>query len=239
MIDTHIHILPNLDDGAKNLQMAVDMADIAQKCEFEKIIATPHYIEKSLEIGYNIIESKVYELNKILNKDGNHIEVFCGNEIYYTSNILKLLDEKKVHTLNYTRYFLVELPIVGEPLDFVEVLKQCLDKGYIPVIAHPERYEWFDKAYNNFLKLKEMGVKFQVNYGSFLGHYGRCPKKNVIKLLKNNMVDLISTDAHEVGKVYTDFKKIKRKITFICGKDRFLLFTTINPDKILNNQLIN
>lgn len=238
MIDSHIHILPGIDDGAKNIQISFDMIQSAKKCGFEKIIATPHYIENSLDIDYNIINRKVEELNKVIRQDGTDIEVLCGNEIYYTSNILKILEEKKVHTLNNTRYFLVELPIVGMPFDYVEVLKQCIDKGYIPIIAHPERYEWFDRGYQNFVQLKKLGAKFQVNFGSFIKEYGVCPKRNVIKLLKNDMVDLIATDAHKVGNVYNKFEKIIKKIIFKCGREKFIMFTNTNPNKILNDELI-
>lgn len=235
MIDAHIHILSGLDDGASNIDISCEMAYAAQKCGFEKIIATPHYIENCLETEYNIVEDKVYELNKILQSNNINIEVYCGNEIYYTDNIAYILENKKAHTLNNSKYFLMELPIVGMPLNYIEVIKDCIDRGYVPIIAHPERYQWFDKGYEDFVKLKQLGVKFQVNYGSIIKEYGSKPKKNVIKMFKNDMVDFISTDAHRVGTVYNNFEKIKKKIISLCGAEKFFMLTSENIYDVLKN----
>lgn len=235
MIDAHIHILNGLDDGAGSIDDSCQMALNAQKCGFKKIIATPHYIENYLEIGYNIVEDKVYKLNKILQANNISVEVHCGNEIYYTDNIIDILENKKAHTLNNSKYFLMELPIVGMPINYVDVVKDCVDKGYIPVIAHAERYEWFDKGYEDFVKLKDLGVKFQVNYGSIIKEYGSKPRKNVIKMFKNDVVDFICTDAHRVGTVYKNFEKIKKKIISLCGNEKFSMLTSKNIYDILKN----
>ena len=236
MIDTHIHILPALDDGSPNIDVSINMAKTAKENGFDKIIATPHFIEDSGALSAESILKNIESINEVLKNNDIEIEIYSGCEIYFTTNIVKLLENKEVLTCCDSKYFLMELPIIGKPLNYIEVLKESISKGYVPIIAHPERYEWFDKNYEEFKKLKDIGVKFQINYGSIMGLYGNMPKKNVIRLLKDNMVDLIGTDSHGNGKVYENLSQSILKIKKICGEENFKVYTETNPQRIINNK---
>lgn len=238
MIDTHIHILPGVDDGSKDLESTMKMVKEEESCGFNKIISTSHFIEYSNELNSNTINSCVQKLNDEIKKNGISVKIYSGSEIYYTPNILKLLKEKKVATYCDTNYYLMELPIIGRPSGYIEIIEETINNGYIPIIAHPERYEWFEKKYDEFKKLRNMGVKFQVNFGSILKQYGSKPQKNIIKLLKDDMVDLIGTDSHRYGKISTDIDKSIAKIKKICGEKKFEILTSTNPQSIIDKKEI-
>ena len=238
MIDTHIHILPGIDDGSKNLKMSREMARKAKSLGFDKIIATPHYMEGYSTPSYEEIEKSVEELNKVLKSEGIDVNVSSGSEIYFTPELLDLLENKVIRTYGNSKYFLVELPIIGRPIGYIDVMQEAIDNGYIPVIAHPERYEWLRNHYSDIKILRKMGVKFQINFGSIIGIYGKIPSKNVKKLIKDGVVDLIGTDSHNEEKIYDVFEKAQKKLLKTIGAEKYERLTKINPQKIINDEEI-
>lgn len=105
MIDTHIHILPEIDDGSKNIQMSINMAKRAKSLGFDKIIATPHYMDEYSNPNYEEIEKSVDVLNKTLKAEGIDVKIFPGSEIYFIDNLLSMLENKKVRTYSMSKYF--------------------------------------------------------------------------------------------------------------------------------------
>lgn len=238
MIDTHIHILPGIDDGSKNIQMSINMAKRAKSLGFDKIIATPHYMDEYSNPSYEEIEESIDILNKTLKAEGIDVKIFSGSEIYFIDDLLSMLENKTVRTYSMSKYFLVELPIIGRPIGYIDVMQEVIEAGYIPVVAHPERYEWIERNYKDVSVLREMGVKFQINFGSIVGVYGNGPKKNVKRLIRDNVVDLIGTDSHNEDKVYNVFLKAQKKLLRLFGREKYERLTLINPQKIIDGEEI-
>ena len=149
MIDSHIHILPGLDDGSPNIDVSIKMASISESQGFTDVIATPHFILDNNEIHPRIIRANVRKLNSILAESDIKINVHCASEIYYTSDLLKLLEEKKVLMYCGTKYFLVELPIVGRPMDYIDVLKKLVDVKITDTQLSQEYYETESEVTNS------------------------------------------------------------------------------------------
>lgn len=239
MIDMHCHIIPSVDDGSKNLEITLEMAKNAVKLGYKGIFATSHYIENSHELDRVEFIGKVKALNDVLNQKGIDLKIYEGNEVYYTPNMLQLLQEKKVCTLNNTRFFLMEFPMSGLVINMENTIRDVVRAGYIPVIAHPERYEFVTKDMKKLLPLIEEGALLQINVGSINGYYGSTVKNNAKKLIKYDMVHLIGTDAHDPYRIYDIGEKSFKKLSKLFDKEKLDIILNENPNHILNNEYVS
>ena len=205
MIDFHSHILPQIDDGSKSYDETIEMLEEAKNAGFEKIISTSHYIEKYYEIN----EEQRLQLLKNINFQD--IKLYLGSEIYVTNEIVQLLKDKKASTINNSRYVLYELPMHSKNMNDKEIIYRIVENGYVPIIAHPERYSYVQEAPEYVEELAEMGALFQSNYGSIIGMYGEKAKKTVKKLLKQNLIHFLGSDVHRPEQIYPKISKILKK----------------------------
>lgn len=235
MIDFHSHILPNIDDGSTSIEESIAILKEAKEAGFTKIISTSHYMNEYYECD----EQKRIEL---LNQLKNHcydIELYLGNEIYITDKIIELIKERKVSTINNSRYILIEFPMNYKAIDAENIIFKLLSNNYIPIIAHPERYKYVQEDIGYIEKLLDMGVLFQANYASIIGLYGSKAQKAVKKLLKNNMIHFLGSDVHSINQIYPKMPKIMKKLRKITTDEKLSQLTTVNAQKVLNNEEIN
>ncbi len=238
MLDIHCHFIPGVDDGAKDVATTLNMAKKAKSLGYNAIFATPHYIESSHETQKEDLLNSVEILNNMLKERNINLSIYSGNEIYYSRNVLELLQDEKVCTLANSRYFLMELPFTGKVLGLNELIQNITHVGYIPIIAHPERYDFVNQNYKELYDIIEAGALLQVNLSSILGYYGNKPKATVKKLLKNNMVSIIGTDSHDDKKIYDKFDMAKKKILKLISEDKWEKLTKINPSYIIEDKNI-
>lgn len=234
MIDFHSHILPNIDDGSKSLEDSIELIKEAKQVGFTKIISTSHYIEDYYDANEEERTKLINELKEKVQDIG--IELYLGNEIYITNQITDLIAEKKASTINNSKYVLFELPMNSKPIDAKEVVFRLMEKGYVPIIAHPERYSYVKKDIEYVRELAEMGALFQSNYGSCIGMYGNDAKKTQKKLLKEGLIHFFGSDVHRREQVYPQMPKILKKLSKIISEEELELLTTINPQKVLDNE---
>lgn len=238
MVDTHNHILFNIDDGCSNIEESIILLEKMSKIGFTKIILTPHYIKETKYISNNLEkEEKLNQLKNKLKENNINIELYLGNEIFITNDIVELLKSNKVSSINKSRYVLIELPFENEIIGLSDILYELKYNKLIPIIAHPERYIYFQKKYNKIEELRQEEILFQVNYSSLLGQYGKKAKKTIKYLLKNNYVDFFATDIHRNNKtdVLDNFEKIEKKIIKIIGTEEYQRIKE-NSKKIINNE---
>lgn len=241
MLDIHCHIVPYTDDGALDTNASIEMGKMAQKLGYSGIFATSHYIIHDNELINEEYVNNIEKLNDLFKSENINIKVYNGNEVFFTNDIIDLVKNKKVCTLANSRYILVELPLFNSivPMNVYDEFNKLQDEGYIPILAHPERYDFVTKDVNNLVPLIESGVLLQSNIGSISGKYGKNAKKNVKKMLKNNMVHFLGTDSHNTT-VYEIYEKSMKAIKNII-KDEEILDKIINenPNKVLNNEKIS
>ena len=236
MIDFHSHILPNIDDGSTSIGETINLIEEASKVGFTGIISTSHYIQ-----GY--YEFDCYERNQLLDivqnkmQSGN-LELYLGSEIYFSSEIIDLIKDKKASTINNTRYLLFELPMNTKPLFVKELVYELIQNGYRPIIAHPERYSYVQDEINYVRELANLGTLFQANYGSVLGMYGNDAKKTLKKLLKDDLISFLGSDVHRTGQLYPKLPKALKKINKIVSTEKLEKLTTLNAQKVLNDEEI-
>ena len=235
MIDFHSHILPEIDDGSRNLEQSILMINEAKEVGFTKIISTSHYMENYYECDVE----KRKQLIKQLQDEVQDIELYLGNEIYITNNIIELLKNGKASSINNTRYVLFEFPLITtKPMNDKEVIYRLVENGYIPIIAHPERYPFIQENPEYLFELEDMGALFQANYGSIIGMYGLKAKRTLKILLRNNLISFFGSDVHRPEQVYNKIPKIVKKLKKIISDEEFEEFTETNPQKVLNNEEI-
>ena len=238
MIDMHNHILYGIDDGCKTIEESIETIKKMKKIGFNTIVLTPHYIEDSLFKANNNLKLERLEiLKEELLKNNIDVNLFLGNEIFINESINELIINKEIRSINNTRYILIELPFNNQILNLDDYLYELKLKGYKIIIAHPERYTYFKDNYEEARKLYDSGVLFQVNYGSIIGQYGSSSLKLVKKLLKDDMVDFISTDIHKPSSsLFDKFDDIKHKIIKIIGEDKFKDISYNNILKVINDE---
>lgn len=238
MIDLHCHILPGIDDGAKDMDETLEMARIATSQGIKNIICTPHYIQYNDSSNKNHLEGLVQEVNKCLYKEGNLLNLSVGHEIYITPDLPKLVREGEVATLNNSRYILIEFPMNDIPIYAEDVFYELRLMGLVPILAHPERYPMIMENPNLLLKFLNLGVLCQANVGSIRGLFGERVQKTVMTLIDHNMIHFIATDAHSTKR---RSPKIKEALEVIKEHDLQLVEELFyeNPLKVYQNEEID
>ena len=239
MIDFHTHILPNIDDGSRSIDETFNLIKEAESAGFEGIILTSHYIEEYYETDTPEREVWLKAICENLKNKNINIDLYLGNEIYLTENLIKLLENAKASTINNTSYVLFELPLYEEPLNLYDVIYQMLQNKLVPILAHPERYSYVQKEPEMVYDLIQKGVLIQSNYGSILGQYGEKAQIILRKLLENNLVHFLGTDVHRQGTIYSKIPQCLKEIREIIGEEKLEELTTINPKLVLSNKRID
>lgn len=238
MIDIHTHILPAIDDGAKNTEETLQMLKEAEKAGFTDIFATSHYISGHYE--FNKIDRE-YIIKAVMEKAEQkniNVKIHIGAEAYISINLPELIEKNTIPTLANSRYILFELPMNSKVMNTEHVIDRIGELGLIPVIAHPERYEVVMQDPNIVLKWIEKGALLQANYGSIINAYGSKSKDILIKLLNANAIHSLGTDTHYAGSFYTKMEEIKQALVKEIGQEKFNILSYENPKKILQNEII-
>ncbi len=236
MIDVHSHIIPKIDDGSTCFEESYSMFLEAVKAGFTDIISTSHYIEDYYETDSIKRNAWIEAMNKVLKENKINLNLYCGNEIYITQNLIKLIKEKKASTLANSKYVLFELPMNNNVMYLNEIVFEIKSLGMIPVIAHPERYAFVQANPNILLKLIKQGVLFQGNFASIIGKYGNNAKNTIKKLLKANMIHFLGTDSHKKNDIYANMDNIIKELEKVLGEAKLKELTTINPGYIIKNE---
>ncbi len=198
MIDLHSHILPDVDDGAANMEDAIAMLEIAELDGTEIIVATPHVpLPQGDPLLPEEILRRVNDLNAMARDHGIPVEVMAGSEIRCEPSIVTALLEGELLSLNGSPYVLLELPLFGDwPLHVRSTIYDLQIAGYMPVLAHVERYPSVQRDPNLLADLIATGVLLQVNASSVLPGRDGQESAAARRLLDARMVHLIASDAH-------------------------------------------
>lgn len=233
VIDIHTHIIPNVDDGSPNLETSIFLIKEQIKQGITDIICTPHFRRGMFETSKEQIIENFNLLKQEIEKENLNINIYLGQEIYIRrySSLDRIFQENRVFSMNNQKYLLLEFSYTNE-IDISEIVFSCKLKGYVPIIAHIERYEYVGIEEAN--DIVEAGGLIQVNASSVIGKHGGKIKKKVKKLIKNNLVSFIASDIHSNRKNY--MQKTYKYITKKYGEElaNNLFFT--NASKIIGEK---
>jgi len=240
MIDIHSHIIPNIDDGSGSYEESLKILRNAYKNGVTDIVLTPHYIIGSIYASsysknkelFNTLKSKLEEEKIALN-------LYLGNEIFVDNDMVGMLKEGKISSLNNTRYVLFELPMNSEYKRIKELLFDLQSNGYTPIIAHPERYRIIKEDPRRCEELIEAGALFQSNIGSLFGRYGKEAKITLKILLKHKFITFLASDIHhDRDDFYNEIKPLEEKLNTFLDKDYVADLFVNNAKKVLCNKKI-
>ncbi len=204
-VDIHSHILPGIDDGAKNIEDSIKLIMQMKELGFEKIIGTPHTYQGLYNNSSQSIKKAYVNLMDNLNKE---INIEYASEYLLDNSLIKRAQDKDILCLK-DNYVLVEMSYFSEPINLYEIIFELRVNGYIPVIAHPERYIYFHNDLKTFKKLKRAGCLLQLNLLSCVGYYNSKVMEFVDLLLKNNLFDFVGSDVHNINHIKRFESKIK------------------------------
>ncbi len=234
-IDLHAHILPGLDDGAQTLEESLKMAQMALAQGIKKIVATPHVTEGIYENEKGEILEKTRQLQNALRDEGIPVEIIPGAEIHISDNILKLLENDKLLTINDAgSYILLELPhFQPVPLYLETLIFQLSLKGIKVIIPHPERNSSVQENPNLLLPIIKQGALIQGTLSSLTGHFGGKAQQTLEILMRHRMVHLLATDMHSTGGRLKGFSNALKKTEGLLGKEILCPMITSVPELII------
>lgn len=203
--DIHSHILPNIDDGPKNIEESIELISSMKEMGFGKIVGTPHTYPGLYDNDNKSIQSSYKYLMNISNLN---IDIKYASEYFIDYSLISKAEKKSLLTIK-DNYVLLEMSFISAPIDLYEIIFKIISNGYNPIIAHPERYIFFYNNPQNFKKLKNVGCFFQANLLSATGYYGKNVVKALDYLLSNNMIEFVGSDIHNMNHV----NKFKTKVS--------------------------
>lgn len=233
IFDIHSHILPGVDDGAMDLEQTLQMLDIAYEEGIRAMIATPHYY-----LGHKNAESRKLQLLKeqVQQSTPEGFRLYLGNELLYGAGLIEALDKGEALTLAGTRYILIEyLPKIG-----YEVINQSIRafqlSGYIPIIAHAERYDCLRRQADHVGDLIQAGAYIQINYSSIGSSIFQPMESFCRKLLDRGWVHFLGTDSHETVSRGPYVRKVITYLKKRYGEEMTRKLVWENPNRILENK---
>ncbi len=237
MIDIHSHILPNLDDGAKNIEQALQLCRMAERDGVKTMVATPHMMDGQFSFGPETILLRFAELTSFLKKARINLEILPGAEIHITPNLVQKIIRREVLTLNHTgRYILLELPFQRIPPQTKEVIFDLMLNGITPIIAHPERNAEVQEDPNKLYDFISLGALSQITASSLTGRFGSKARKCAIRLIEQNLTHIIASDTHSPDLRPPGLTEAVKTVGKIIGQEAAWNMVSLFPEKILRGE---
>lgn len=237
-IDLHCHILFDTDDGPADKNDMLRMLDASYNDGVREICVTPHFNQRFYGDNKNNADHAYIELVKEAAIKYPEMKFYRGNELLYHSSYLEHIREGKCSTINGTKYVLVDFSQSENKFNILSALKSLVSNGYLPILAHTERYldlKLFDPCY---AQIKELGAIMQVNAASIIGKNGAFQKWKARHLIKDGMCDIIASDAHNNTTRSTCINEAAKYIRSKYGNELTDLLTIENPRCILHGKHI-
>lgn len=204
--DWHSHILPGIDDGIPTMEDAIEVLKNYDRLGVKRVWLTPHIMEDYPNKTADL-QKRFEELS--LAWDGN-VEIKLASE-----NMLDSLFEERLEKRDFLpigddgSHLLVETSYFSPPMNFDELIGGVFSAGYLPVLAHPERYRYMNET--DYKDLKSRGVIFQTNFLSLVGAYGETARKKAEWMLKEGMIDITGSDIHRLNPFLRALSESPRK----------------------------
>ncbi len=233
MVDIHSHVLPAVDDGAKSLEMAVEMCHMAAADGITHMVATPHANDQF------VYDRRQHEeiLAQLRDKVSGSIELSLGCDFHMSFDNIQSLRKNPVEfCIGRTNYLLVEFSDFGVAPQMLEMLKEFLDNGLRPIVTHPERNRMLQQKPNMILEMAEVGCAIQVTASSFTGFWGSGPKKIAQWLLKNRALHVLATDSHDPVRRKPVLSDGRAAVAELAGEEVAELVVSRNPEAIVRGE---
>ncbi len=207
MVDIHCHILPGLDDGPADMDTSLKMLEHAASCGTTAIIATPHYYRGFFENGFDEVVRNLELLKTAAAASCMDIAIYPGQEVFLDGRTVEMYKQGVIKGLNGSRYLLAELPMHDYSSSFLDIIYELRLLGAVPVIAHPERYDYIMQDISRLNPFIDEGCLFQINTGSIQGIFGKAVQKASKALIEAGLCNFLASDAHTNGRRNTGLQE--------------------------------
>jgi protein-tyrosine phosphatase len=194
--DMHSHVLPGIDDGAPDMQTAIGLIKGMASLGYRKLITTPHIMWDMYKNRKELILEKLEMVRAELKAQEIPVELHAAAEYFLDDHVAGLLKNNEPLLPISGNMVLVEFSLAYPSHSLKDILFEMQMQGYLPVIAHPERYIYLQENKEFYEELKVIGCLFQMNILSLTGHYGKSVQEMAMYLVKKDYYDLVGTDLH-------------------------------------------
>ncbi len=199
--DIHSHLIPGIDDGSPCMEDSLVLAQGLADLGYKKAVTTPHVMSDFYRNTPEIIKKGLLSLNLAINEAGIQLDIEAAAEYYIDYEFIKMIGSKELLSFG-SNYVLVEFSFVEPPRNMKEAFFELQSNGYKPILAHPERYLYWNQNPKELLELKDRDILFQVNLLSLLGNYGPDICRAGEFLIKKNVVEWLGTDMHHANHLH-------------------------------------
>jgi len=209
--DMHSHLLPGIDDGAKDLDQSLTLIKELILSGYEKLITTPHIMSDFYKNTPEIISNKLIELQEHLSENNINIKIDAAAEYFLDEWLMERIRQNEKLLTFGDNFILFETSFINKSSFLLEAIFLMQTQNYKPVLAHPERYIYFHNDFQSIKNLYDKNVFLQININSLTGYYGKEAKTIAEKLIDNKMVSFAGTDCHAEKHILSLQKVYKSK----------------------------
>ncbi len=235
MIDLHSHLLPGIDDGARSLEMSLEMARQAVDAGTTMMACTPHIYPGLYMNDAAGIAGHIKNLQAELDANGIALKLTRGADAHLVPELLEGLQSGRVPTLHNSRYFLLEPSHHVAPPHFEESVFQIMAAGFVPLVTHPERLVWIEDHYPTFVRLAERGAWMQLTAGAITGRFGKRARYWSDRFLGDGLVSVVASDAHNTKARNPRMDEAVQRLIECAGKDEARRMVLDRPQAVLDN----
>ena len=217
MVDIHSHILPFVDDGSNDLETSFEMLKSAAAASTDEIVLTPHCNLYDREKNYLYEMQLVFDAFKQKAEKRNiDIKIYLGAEVFADESITQLLKKGLLPTINGSRFLMIEFDFYSTPAYICDTVRSISRMGYVPTVAHPERYSCIKKFNGVSMEIMNNGGLLQVNKGSLTGEFSESSRHTALELISHNTAQFVASDAHSLSS-----RTVEMDLTYEMLEDYF------------------
>jgi protein-tyrosine phosphatase len=237
MFDLHSHLLPGIDDGAADPNVALSMARAYADQGVLRVVCTPHILLGLYQNSGPQIRQAVAQMQRRIDEAGIPLQLAAGADNHLVADFVAGLKQGHLLSLADSHYVLVEPPHHVAPLRLEDFFLSVLVAGYVPILTHPERLSWIESKYEVVKALAAKGVWMQITSGSLRGTFGRRARYWAERMLGEGLVHILATDAHNTSTRPPDLAEGRRAAERLVGSEEAQHLVITRPLGILSNRL--
>lgn len=234
--DIHLHAVPGVDDGSDSLDTSMKMLDREYREGVRNMIVTPHFRHGMFETPRDRVEEQYLLLKKAAAEKFPDLNLYLGCEFHSNFDITETIDSDARYRMNGTRYVLMEFSPGAHRRDIVTHCREVSTSGFYPVIAHAERCDAIRDHTDLIDDLQDMGCSLQINADSIIGDFGWGIKRFCARLLKDERIDFIGSDAHNVRSRVSHMEECVRFLTRKCSSGYAGALLVGNPECMMRGE---
>lgn len=239
LTDLHCHILPYVDDGAEDLDEALELLRLQRQQNVGIVVLTPHSRTRLFETEDSVIFKQFQRLCREAERLGEMPELLLGREYFCDGAMMERAARQRLCTLGGGNTLLIEFSGRHTFGLACQRVKRLSELGYRPLIAHVERYFWVQEQPERLFELAGLGAQIQVNAGSVLGEQGWRQKRFCRRLMEQDLVDIIASDCHRTQWRSPNLGICQAYVERKMGRDYAHRIFCSNPAKLLSNRRRN